>query len=481
MWWLSGIFRDVVAARRAAGAHLRRRACARRSGCRTTATPRCALPRIRNDGRRRPRGPHRMRAARRRERQPRLARRSGRPGARPRRGRAGHAVRRRRRSPLKWSAETPHLYTLLVTLQDAAGAVLEVVPHARRLPPRRDQGRQPARQRRADQVQGRQPPRPPSRPRQAPCRSRRCVEDVLLDEAAQHQRRAHLALPQRPALLRPVRRVRPVRHRRVRPRNPRLRRTPATATALSDDPAWEAAYVDRMERMVERDKNHPCVIMWSLGNESGYGRNHAAMAAWTRDDRSDAADPLRGRHRLRSATCSARCTRRRRASAGMYAVRSTSHRAGDRSRTTRQAVHPVRIRPRHGQRARRAEGVLGRVLPYDRLQGGFVWDWIDQGIRQAHRRTAASTSPTAATSATSRTTATSSSTAWSSPTARPSPGLIEYKKVSSRCGSSAWMRRQKGSAADHNRHDFAIARITWTAVEHRRRGPRGAAGRAGGG
>ncbi|MBQ3636799.1 MAG: DUF4981 domain-containing protein, partial [Clostridia bacterium] len=49
---------------------------------------------------------------------------------------------------------------------------------------------------------------------------------------------------------------------------------------LSDNPEWEDAYVDRARRMVERDKNHPSVIFWSLGNESGLGRNHAAMTAW---------------------------------------------------------------------------------------------------------------------------------------------------------------------------------------------------------
>jgi len=54
---------------------------------------------------------------------------------------------------------------------------------------------------------------------------------------------------------------------------------------LSNDPAWQAAYVDRMVQMVERDKNNPSVVMWSLGNESGYGCNHEAMAAYshTRD------------------------------------------------------------------------------------------------------------------------------------------------------------------------------------------------------
>ncbi|MBE6757093.1 MAG: DUF4981 domain-containing protein [Ruminococcaceae bacterium] len=45
-------------------------------------------------------------------------------------------------------------------------------------------------------------------------------------------------------------------------------------------PAWRKAFIERAERMVERDKNHPCVIMWSLGNESGYGDNQRAMADW---------------------------------------------------------------------------------------------------------------------------------------------------------------------------------------------------------
>ena len=56
---------------------------------------------------------------------------------------------------------------------------------------------------------------------------------------------------------------------------------------LSADPAWEEAYLDRARRLVGRDRNHPCVIFWSLGNESGYGRNHDAMAALIRgeDDR----------------------------------------------------------------------------------------------------------------------------------------------------------------------------------------------------
>lgn len=51
---------------------------------------------------------------------------------------------------------------------------------------------------------------------------------------------------------------------------------------LSDSPAWEAEYVDRAVRLYERDKNHPAVIMWSLGNESGLGCNLMKMSDWLR-------------------------------------------------------------------------------------------------------------------------------------------------------------------------------------------------------
>lgn len=51
---------------------------------------------------------------------------------------------------------------------------------------------------------------------------------------------------------------------------------------LSDDPAWGAKYLDRAVRLVERDKNHPSVIFWSLGNESGLGTNLVKMSKWIR-------------------------------------------------------------------------------------------------------------------------------------------------------------------------------------------------------
>ena len=59
--------------------------------------------------------------------------------------------------------------------------------------------------------------------------------------------------------------------------------THGLGSKLSNDPTWAGAYMDRMTRMVMRDKNHPSIIVWSLGNEAGEGPNHAAMAGWTHD------------------------------------------------------------------------------------------------------------------------------------------------------------------------------------------------------
>lgn len=52
---------------------------------------------------------------------------------------------------------------------------------------------------------------------------------------------------------------------------------------LSNDPLWTGAYLERVTRMAMRDKNHPSIIFWSLGNEAGRGPNHAAMAGWLHD------------------------------------------------------------------------------------------------------------------------------------------------------------------------------------------------------
>jgi beta-galactosidase len=58
--------------------------------------------------------------------------------------------------------------------------------------------------------------------------------------------------------------------------------THGVAGRITNDPEWAEAMLERAKRMVLTHKNHPCIVSWSLGNESGYGPNHAAMANWVR-------------------------------------------------------------------------------------------------------------------------------------------------------------------------------------------------------
>lgn len=66
--------------------------------------------------------------------------------------------------------------------------------------------------------------------------------------------------------------------------------THGTRGLLANDPRWTSAFLDRAIRMAERDKNHPSVIIWSMGNESGYGPNFAAVSGWLHE--FDASRPV---------------------------------------------------------------------------------------------------------------------------------------------------------------------------------------------
>jgi beta-galactosidase/beta-glucuronidase len=85
---------------------------------------------------------------------------------------------------------------------------------------------------------------------------------------------------------------------------------------LCDDPRYLNQWVTRVSRMIQRDKNHPSVIAWSMGNESGYGRNHDAAAARIRRGRctTRARSSSTGPPSRAPATSPARCTRRSRRS-----------------------------------------------------------------------------------------------------------------------------------------------------------------------
>ena len=147
---------------------------------------------------------------------------------------------------------------------------------------------------------------------------------------------------------------------------------------ISDDPAWKEVYVERMERMVERDKNHPSIIMWSMGNESGYGCNFEAMAAWCR-----ANDPTRIIHYEED--------REGKSVDVMSTMYSTCEKLSTLCEADLEVAEDIR-KPRIICEYAHAMGNgPGGLKEYDEvfrkyqgLQGGFIWEWIDHGIHQVN-------------------------------------------------------------------------------------------------
>jgi len=150
---------------------------------------------------------------------------------------------------------------------------------------------------------------------------------------------------------------------------------------LSIDPEWEAAYLDRAVRMVERDKNHPCIVMWSLGNESGYGANHDAMARWIRK-----ADPTRLIHYEGTARA-ARQQNPREIPLELYDVESEMYtsveRLDERGRATDdpRAFFLCEYAHAMGQGPGNLKEYWEVIRKHPRLAGGCIWEWADHGIR----------------------------------------------------------------------------------------------------
>jgi len=153
-------------------------------------------------------------------------------------------------------------------------------------------------------------------------------------------------------------------------------------SALSDDPTWLPAYLERMTRMVARDFNHPSVIIWSLGNESGIGSNHTAMYEWTKSVDPSRPVQYEGGGSGTDAT-DIICPMYARVDEDM-----TSPFAEPRYSLINLAAMAHDKRPIILCEYAHAMGnSLGNFDEYwqafrtwPRLQGGFIWDWVDQGI-----------------------------------------------------------------------------------------------------
>ena len=152
---------------------------------------------------------------------------------------------------------------------------------------------------------------------------------------------------------------------------------------LCDDPRWTNAFLYRAMNMVQRDKNHPAVIFWSLGNESGYGFNHDAMAGWIRgiDDSRllHCEGVLTKYHQGYNGWPSDASTRATDVIAPMYP---------DIENLKKWSKLSTDYRPliccEYSHAMGNSNGNLKEYwdafenLPG--LQGGFIWDWVDQGL-----------------------------------------------------------------------------------------------------
>lgn len=139
---------------------------------------------------------------------------------------------------------------------------------------------------------------------------------------------------------------------------------------LSDSPEWKNAYLDRVSRMVCRDRNHPSIILWSLGNESGYGANHDAMAAWVRAH--DASRPIHYEGAGDAPVVDIVST--------MY---PSMEKLGNEARRTDDDRPYFMCEYAHamGQGPGNLKEYWELIEASPRLIGGCVWEWADHGIR----------------------------------------------------------------------------------------------------
>lgn len=169
---------------------------------------------------------------------------------------------------------------------------------------------------------------------------------------------------------------------------------------LASAPDWNAAFMDRAIRMAERDKNHPSVIFWSMGNESGYGPNFAAISGWLHD-----FDPTRPVHyegaqgvdglpdpatvdiisrfypRVQDEYLNPGIEegddRERAENARWERLLSIAMRENDdRPVLTSEYAHAM------GNAMGNFKEYWDEIYSHPRMAGGFIWDWVDQGIER---------------------------------------------------------------------------------------------------
>ena len=270
--------------------------------------------------------------------------------------------------PRKWSAEDPYLYKMLLTVKDAAGRVLEVIPQNVGFRRVEIKGGRFLINGRAILVKGvNRHEHSEESAKYVPVES--MIKDIRIMKQFNVNAVRTSHYPNSPVWYDLCDRYGlyvldeaniEVHHYGNDPGN-----------RLTNDPDWQTAYLDRVERMVERDKNHPSVVIWSMGNESGDGPNAAAAYQWTKQ--RDASRPF-------------------------HYEGTTSHGGSNADINSFMYPTPERVKRLAAERPEMPlilceyEHAMGNssggLKEYwdifysgTNAQGAFVWDWVDQGIR----------------------------------------------------------------------------------------------------
>ncbi len=141
-----------------------------------------------------------------------------------------------------------------------------------------------------------------------------------------------------------------------------------TLNTLANIPAWKESHVDRVRRMYERDKNHPSIIIWSLGNEAGDGTNFEAASEWLKKNDKQRFVHYEQAHSRSHVDI---------VSHMYWHPKSLEHYAksnNDRPFILCEYAHAM------GNSVGNLQDYWDVIEKYDVLQGGFIWDWVDQGL-----------------------------------------------------------------------------------------------------